>query len=118
MASLQGQGLWDGTGKSEKDQLLELYGAVNVIMGAVQTLERAINVDVKNQIDDIGMKIDSLIKAAGKAPPPGGGGNPPGGPGAGASGSGASTSSKLGGQIKLAKPNKFDGSDRNQAVNF
>jgi hypothetical protein len=27
-------------------------------------------------------------------------------------------SSKLGGQIKLAKPDKFDRSDRNKAVNF
>jgi hypothetical protein len=103
--------LWDGMGKSEKDQLRELYGAVNAIMGAVQKLERTINVDVKNQMDDIGTKIDSLVKAAGKAPPPGGGGIPPGGSGAGASGSGAAASSKLGGQIKLAKPDKFDGSD-------
>jgi hypothetical protein len=47
MSGLQGQGLWDGTGKSEKDQLLELYGAVNAIMSAVQTLERTINVTVK-----------------------------------------------------------------------
>jgi hypothetical protein len=74
-------------------------------------------VDVKNQIDDIGTKIDSLIKAAGKAPPPGGGGNLPGGSGAGAAGSGA-PSNKLGGQIKLAKPDKFDGTDPNKAVNF
>jgi hypothetical protein len=118
MSSLQGQGLWDGTGKSEKDQLMELYGVVNAIMSAAQTLERTINVTVKNQFDDIGMKLDSLVKAAGKAPPSGGGGNPPGGSGAGAAGSGAAASSKLGGQIKLAKPDKFDGSDRNKVVNF
>jgi hypothetical protein len=118
MSGLQGQVAWDGTGKSEKDQLLELYGAVNAIMSAVQTLERTINVTVKDQFNDIGTKLDSLIKAAGKAPPSGGGGIPPGGLGAGASGSGAAASNKLGGQIKLAKPDKFDGSDRNKAVNF
>jgi hypothetical protein len=118
MSGLQGQGLWDGTGKSEKDQLLELYGMVNVIMSVVQTLERTINVTVKDQFDDIGTKLDSLIKAAGKALPSGGGGNLPGGSGAGASGSGASASSKLGGQIKLAKPDKFERSDQNKAVNF
>jgi hypothetical protein len=116
MSGLQGQVAWDGTGKSEKDQLLELYGAVNAIMSAVQTLERTINVTVKDQFDDIGTKLDSLVKAVGKAPSSGGGGNPPGGSGAGASGSGATN--KLGGQIKLAKPDKFDGSDRNKAVNF
>jgi hypothetical protein len=69
MSGLQGQGLWDGTGKSEKDQLLELNGAVNAIMSAVQTLERTINVTVKDQFDDIGTKLDFLVKAAGKAPP-------------------------------------------------
>jgi hypothetical protein len=97
---------------------MELYGAVNTIMSVVQTLERTINVMVKNQFDDIGTKLDSLVKAAGKAPSSGGGGNPPGASGAGASGSGVPTSNKLGGQIKLAKPNKFDGSDRNKAINF
>jgi hypothetical protein len=93
MSGLQGQVAWDGTGKSEKDQLLELYGAVNAIMSAVQMLERTINVTVKDQFDDIGTKLDSLVKAVGKAPPSGGGGNPPGGSGAGASGSGAAASS-------------------------
>jgi hypothetical protein len=111
MSGLQGQGIWDGMGKSEKDQLMELYGAVNAIMSVVQTLEWTINVTVKNQFDNIGTKLDSLVKAAGKAPPTGGGSNLPGGSGAGASGSRASASSKLGGQIKLAKPDKFNGSD-------
>jgi hypothetical protein len=83
MSGLQGQGLWDGMGKSEKDQLLELYGMVNAIMSAVQTLEQTINVTVKDQFDDIGTKLDSLVEVVGKAPPSGGGGNPPGGSGAG-----------------------------------
>jgi hypothetical protein len=89
MSGLQGQGLWDGTGKSKKDQLLELYGVVNAIMSAVQPLERTINVTVKAQFDNIGTKLDSLVKVVEKAPPSGGGGNPPGGSGAGALGSGA-----------------------------
>jgi hypothetical protein len=118
MSSLLGQGLWDGTGKSEKDQLLEFYGVVNTIIGAVQTLEWTINVTVKDQFNDIGTKLDSLIKVAGKAPLPGDGGNLPGASEAGASGSGASASSKLGSPIKLTKPDKLEGSDQNKAVNF